>query len=244
MNKIYRVIWDKKTGRAVVVSENDLAPTIHSDAHGTIAKSDENRSKTVSRMTLVAFATLVQFVALDEAYAGAMMSCSTSSGTSANVYTVNGNAWQTNAGSSGSGWLSSCNLVGSGGLIFTESNTGTESTTTGPFSGVVFGSVDGVNSTAGGVYLYAPAGLTLNGNTTFNGHTVSGIAASSLTSTSTYAVTGAQLYSVSSSTSTALSSVNSLSTSVSGLSASVSTNASNIGSLSSGLSTTKSNVGS
>ncbi|HDR9090173.1 TPA: ESPR domain-containing protein, partial [Burkholderia vietnamiensis] len=26
MNKIYRVIWDKETARAVVVSENDSAP--------------------------------------------------------------------------------------------------------------------------------------------------------------------------------------------------------------------------
>ncbi|MBI5013503.1 MAG: hypothetical protein HZC06_12645, partial [Methylocystis sp.] len=96
--------------------------------------------------------------------------------------------------------------------------------------------------------------LTLAGGTdaitSAAGVTISGVAAQALSPTSTYAVNGGQLYSVSTSLSTGLSTTNSnvasLSTSassgVTSLSTGVSTAQSGVASLSTGLSTTNSSV--
>ncbi|HDR9090128.1 TPA: hypothetical protein QDB10_006123, partial [Burkholderia vietnamiensis] len=118
------------------------------------------------------------------AHAGKIVNCSSSTGNTYASDTVSG------SGSFGPASVSSYSSCNSGVYLSDESATG---------AAVWVGNVGGLN--ANQIGMYASGGVLINGNVDMLSHTITGLAAGTVSSTSTDAVNGAQLFSFSTSTS-------------------------------------------
>ncbi|KVF25132.1 hypothetical protein WJ07_12495 [Burkholderia vietnamiensis] len=253
MNKTYKTVWNDALGGWVAVSE--LACAHAGGARGTSASA----ARPAPRLTRLAVSLALASglgLAGSAAWAGTVVNC-----------VGNGITWGSAAGGTGAGaWnqftapQGTETACGSSdlGVALSESDTGAGGLT-GTAAYVQVGAVGG--NAAGTITLYGPNGIYLKGVTSLNNNKITDLAAGTVSATSTDAVNGAQLYSLSTaltggispdslstSLSVALGGITSLSTGLSSTDSTVSSLSSSVGqsvgSLSTGLLSTTTTVAS
>ncbi|CAE6827954.1 hypothetical protein R69658_06157 [Paraburkholderia aspalathi] len=180
MNKSYKSVWNESAGAWVATQEN--------------AKGQGKKSRSV-RAAVSTAAGLAMAMGASVANAGVIANCNGTTSSMASYSSLNNSAWGLN-----NAVVAGCS--GGNGVILNE-DTGNSGQTTGK----AWLAVGSTNSTSSGtVTLYGPSGIALNGATTTSGLAtfkagadmsntkITNVAAGAVSSTSTEAVNGSQLW--------------------------------------------------
>ncbi|MFM0269621.1 YadA-like family protein [Paraburkholderia aspalathi] len=172
MNKIYKAIWNRATGTSVAAPETAKA------------RSGKSAKSTIVTSVLVAASGLGAGLAAGDASAGSILNCKDATAWGS-VTTGSSAAW----GSSAAG-PKDC-ITGSTGVILSEGTNGIASESSAQADLRV--GLSGSNS-QGVITLHAPSGIVMDGDVTMGGHAITNLKNGAVSSSSSDAVNGAQLY--------------------------------------------------